>query len=100
LLVSVVDMKALKILGGIVVLLIVAGLVFWFGWLTPPPAEDVCDNVATVMEKEGAKLDDAGMKACVAQYSRTPEFGLMPWTKKLECIRDAGSVADLEKCGK
>lgn len=92
-------MKALKVLGVIVVLLAAAGLVFWLGWLKPPAAQDVCDNVAKVMEKEGAKLDDAGMKACVDRYSKRPEFGLMPWTKKLKCIRDAGSGAELEKCG-
>jgi hypothetical protein len=93
-------MKALKILGIIIVLIVVAGAVFWIGWLNPPPAEDVCGNIAKVMEKEGAKLDEAGMKECVERYSRKPEFGLMPWTKKLECLRDAGSAAELDKCGK
>ena len=92
-------MKALKILGIIVVLIALAGAVFWIGWLKPPAAEDVCDNIGKVMEKEGAKLDEAGMKACIDRYSRKPEFGLMPWTKKLKCLRDAGSAAELEKCG-
>lgn len=93
-------MKVLKVLGIIVGLLVVAVFVFWLGWLKPPAAQDVCDNVATLMEKEGAKLDDAGMKACVDRYSKQPEFGIMPWTKKLKCIRDAGSLADVDKCGK
>lgn len=94
-------MKALKILGFIVVLLVVAVLVFWIGWLKPPAAQDVCDNVSALMEKEaGAKLSDEDMKECVTRYSREPEFGLMPWTKKLKCIRDAESLADADKCGK
>jgi hypothetical protein len=53
-----------------------------------------------VLEKEGAKLDDAGMKMCIERYSKTPEYGMMPWTKKLKCVRDASSGAELEKCGK
>lgn len=97
---STLTMKALKVLGIIVVLIVVAGIVFWVGWLKPPAAEDVCGNIAKVMEKEGAKLGDADMKECVERYSRKPEFGLMPWTKKLKCLRDAGSAAELDKCGK
>jgi len=94
-------MKALKILGIIVGIIVVAAFVFWFGWLKAPAAEDVCSNISSVMEKEsGAKLDDASMKECVTRYSRTPEFGLMPWTKKLKCLRDASSAAELDKCGK
>lgn len=94
-------MKALKVLGFIVVLLVVAAFVFWLGWLKPPAAEDVCGNVSALMEKEmGSKLDDAAMKDCVSKYSREPQYGLMPWTKKLKCIRDAGSLADAQKCEK
>ena len=94
-------MKVLKILGIIVVLIVVAAFVFWIGWIKPPAAEDVCDNVSALMEKEmGSKLDDAAMKECVTKYSREPEFGLMPWTKKLKSIRDAESLADAQKCEK
>ncbi|MEX1362388.1 MAG: hypothetical protein AB1Z98_04635 [Nannocystaceae bacterium] len=94
-------MKALKVLGIIVLLLVVAAAVFWFGWVKAPPAQDVCDNISAVMEKEaGSKLDDGSMKECIARYSKTPEFGMMPWSKKLKCLRDADSLAGLEKCGK
>lgn len=94
-------MKALKVLGFIIVFLVVAAFVVWLGWLKPPAAEDVCGNVSTLMEKEmGSKLDDAAMKECVTKYSRQPEYGVAPWVEKLKCIRDAESLADAQKCEK
>jgi len=94
-------MKVLKVLGIIVLLLVVAAGVFWIGWLTPPDAEDVCDNVSALMEKEaGAKLDDAARTQCVARYSKAPEFGRMPWVARLKCVRDAESLDAVKTCEK
>lgn len=92
-------MKALKVLGIIVLLLAVAVGVFWVGWLRPPPAEDVCDNLASLTEKETqVKWGDAERQECIKKFSTPPEFGLMPWVKRVKCVRDAGSLADVEKC--
>ena len=94
-------MKALKILGYIVGAIALAIFVFWFGWLRAPAAEDVCDNVAELMKKEtGSEMPADFMTACIAEYSKEPEFGRVPWVNQLKCIRDADSLAELEKCEK
>jgi hypothetical protein len=93
--------KALKILGFIFGAIGLAIFVFWFGWLRAPAADDVCDNVARVLEKEaGAKMPDELRKECVAQYSKAPEFGRVPWVNSLKCIRDADSSKEMEQCEK
>ncbi|HWB73487.1 MAG TPA: hypothetical protein VG755_01000 [Nannocystaceae bacterium] len=94
-------MKALKIIGFIFGAIGLAVFVFWFGWLKAPAAEDVCENVAKVLEKEaGAKMPEELRKECIAQYSREPEFGKVPWVKRLKCIRDAETSKEMEQCEK
>ena len=94
-------MKALKVLGYIVGAIGLAIFVFWFGWLRAPAASDVCDNVAKIMKKEtGSEMPAEFTKACIDEYSREPEFGRVPWVNKLKCIRDAESMAEMEKCEK
>ena len=94
-------MKVLKVFGVILLLLALAAFVFWFGWLKPPAAEDVCNNLAQLTEKEsGAKWDDATRKTCVEKFSKRPEFGLMPWVKRVKCVRDAKTLAEAESCNK
>lgn len=92
-------MKALKIIGGIFGVLGLAVFVFWFGWLRAPAASDVCDNVVKVMKKEtGSDAPEAFVKECIARYSREPEFGKMPWVKRLKCVRDADSINAMKTC--
>jgi len=94
-------MKALKILGFIVGAIGLAIFVFWFGWLRPPAAEDVCENVAKIMKKEtNVEAPAEFMKECVAVYSKPPEFGRVPWVKQLKCIRDAETASELDGCEK
>jgi hypothetical protein len=93
--------KALKIIGFIFGAIGLAVFVFWLGWLKAPAAEDVCENVAKVLEKEaGAKMPEELRKECIAQYSREPEFGKVPWVKRLKCIRDAETSKEMEQCEK
>ncbi len=94
-------MKALKILGFIFGAIGLAVFVFWFGWLRAPAAEDVCDNVAKILKKEaGSEMPPELRKECIAEYSKAPEFGRVPWVKQLKCVRDAGSMSELEGCSK
>lgn len=94
-------MKALKIIGFIFGAIGLAIFIFWFGWLRAPDAKDVCDNVAKVMKKEnGVDMPEAFMKECVAEYSREPAFGKLPWVTQLKCIRDADSSAAMQACEK
>ena len=97
---------ALKIIGGIIATLVAAVAIFWFGWLSPPSPESVCENVVKVtkaeLEKRGASASDSDFaqleKQCIASASKEPEFGRGIWVKKLKCMRDADDATALGKC--
>lgn len=97
---------ALKIIGGIFATLILAIVVFWIGWLRPPNADKVCDNVEEVTvasyKKQGIDLPDALKKElrgeCTDWAGTPPEFGRGPWVKSLKCARDAEDMKALEAC--
>lgn len=97
---------ALKIVGGIFGTLVAAVAIFYFGWLSPPSPESVCENVVKVtkaeLEKQGASPSDGDFaeleKACIAEAGKEPEFGRGIWVKRLECMRDAEDMAALDKC--
>lgn len=97
---------ALKIIGGIIGILIAAVAIFWLGWLSPPSADDVCDNVVSVtkaeLEKEGGAPSDAALgelrTKCEKRASKAPEFGRGVWVKQLKCMRDAEDGTALEGC--
>lgn len=98
---------ALKIFGGILATLAVAALVFYIGWVRAPAPEAVCENVEKLtlaeLKAQGIESSDA-MTAevrtkCEKWASKRPEFGIVPWVKKLKCARDAGTIAELDACG-
>jgi hypothetical protein len=97
---------ALKIIGGIIGTLAAAVAIFYFGWLSPPSPESVCENVVKVtkaeLAKSGGEAADADFselqKACVAEAGKAPEFGRGVWVKRLKCMRDADDMAGLDKC--
>lgn len=97
---------ALKIIGGIIATLAAAVAIFYFGWLSPPSPESVCENVVKVtkaeVSKSGQDVSDADFgelqKACIADAGKAPEFGRGIWVKRLKCMRDADDMSGLEKC--
>jgi hypothetical protein len=99
---------ALKIIGGIVTTLVAAAAIFYFGWLSPPAAADVCDNVERIAREEATakvgkgKHADAGAEAvrgqCMTRAEKAPEFGRAVWVKRLVCMRDAPDMSGLETC--
>lgn len=91
-------MKALKILGGIVLTIVLAVGIFYVGWLKAPSAEEVCDNIAAVTKKEtGADFGAKDREMCI-RGAQPPEFGRIPWVKQMKCLRDAKSGADIAAC--
>jgi len=91
-------MKALKILGGIVVTIAIAVLIFYVGWLRAPSSQVVCDNLAALTKKEtGVELGTKEYADCV-RHTQPPEFGRIPWVKRMKCLRDADSVKALDAC--
>lgn len=96
-------MKTLKIigivLGSLVGLLVVAGGIFWIGWLSPPSPESVCDNVAQVTSAAaGRPYPDAARAECLESAGTPPRFGRMPWVAELKCMRDAPDQDALRAC--
>lgn len=96
-------MKTLKIIGivfgSLVGLVLLAGGIFWFGWLSPPSPESVCDNVAAVTSAATGREYPAQARAeCLVDAARRPRFGIIPWVKELKCMRDAPDLATLRAC--
>ena len=97
---------ALKVMGGIFATLLAAIAIFYFGWLSPPSAESVCENVVKVSRAElEAKGETAAEdtlsqleERCMSAASKEPEFGRGPWVKRLKCMRDAKNYAVLQEC--
>lgn len=97
---------ALKVIGGVFATLIAAVAIFYFGWLSPPSPESVCENVVEVskaeLESKGSTASAAMIatldKECRKAASTPPEFGRGPWVKRLKCMRDADDYAALQTC--
>lgn len=97
---------ALKVMGGIFATLVAAVAIFYFGWLSPPSPDAVCENVVKVstaeLESKGATASAAMVdrlnQECRKAASTPPEFGRGPWVKRLECMRDADDYAALQSC--
>jgi hypothetical protein len=92
---------ALKILGGIIGTLALAVAVFWFGWLSPPAADDVCNNVGRILEEDSGIAFPAKLREeCMQRATKAPEFGRAIWVKQLKCMRDASNKSQLVECDK
>ncbi|MBV1860082.1 MAG: hypothetical protein KUG77_16840 [Nannocystaceae bacterium] len=97
---------ALKVIAGIFATLVAAIAIFYFGWLSPPSAESVCENVVTLsrteLESKGAKATDEMLSkvedGCMSAATKEPEFGKGPWVKRLKCMRDAENYEALQTC--
>lgn len=97
---------ALKVIGALFATLIAAIAIFYFGWLSPPSPESVCENVVKVsraeLESKGAEATDEMVSklkdGCMSAATKEPEFGKGPWVKRLKCMRDAKDYAALEAC--
>lgn len=91
--------------------------IFWFGWLTPPDATAVCDNVDRVVEADAdalirkrdlpkALVDEALGKAKQETHAHCERFSTKKplmlaqaiWVKRLECMRDADDMGALKRC--
>lgn len=110
-------MKVLKIIGigigAFILLVAVAGGVFYVGWLMPPSQESVCDNAVPLLieanqkalaelpealRKEAAtKAEEEIRKACM-EATETPEFGLMPFVARMKCMKQAKTIDELKAC--
>jgi hypothetical protein len=90
----------LKILGGVAGAVVLAVVVFYFGWLSPPSPESVCGNMAQIVKAEtGVDLPAKDRDDCTRRAAKAPEFGRALWVAELKCIRDAKSSKELDQCG-
>ena len=91
--------KALKIVGTIFLTIFAAVAIFYVGWMRPPSGAAVCDNVARIMKKEAnVEMSAKDREACIREAETQPQFGIVPWVKRLKCARDAETSADLKAC--
>jgi hypothetical protein len=99
---------ALKIIGGLFATLVLAIVIFYIGWMRPPSADKVCDNVEAITVAELASSGIDAPKSAVAEVRAScekwagtpPEFGRLPWVAKLKCSRDAKDAKALADCRK
>ncbi len=103
--------------GLLIVTLVAAGGVFWMGWLTPPDADEVCENVDRVVEKETEeqlakkKLPKELLNTALASAKKDTHdycerfakkkplmMAQAVWVKRLKCMRDAPSMDGLKTC--
>jgi hypothetical protein len=100
---------ALKIIGGIIGVLAIAVAAFYFGWLHPPAADDVCQNVDRIAKADFEKQTGVNASAvsevtkelhdtCMRRAENAPEFGRAIWVKQLKCMRDASDMSQLKAC--
>lgn len=93
--------KILIGLGGFIAVLAVAAGIFWIGWLTPPSAEAVCDNLGKIAKQEtGVDYPEPLKASCVQSVSTPPKFGRLKWVSRLKCARDAQDIVALKTCDK
>lgn len=85
-----------KIALGLLATLVGAGAIFYFTMVRPPNKTDVCENVVKL--QGGAPENKALVDACTAKIKKGKHQGLLPYAKKLKCMRDAGTSAELSKC--
>jgi hypothetical protein len=79
--------------------LVAAVAIFYFGWLSPPSPESVCDNVGRIFkDKTGVEFPTDERQKCEERAGTAPEFGRAVWVKRLKCQRDAGDLKQLEAC--
>lgn len=96
-------MKALKILGGIVVVLGLGAFVFWFGWLRAPSPKDTCAHVRALVAKSSHPnangLGVFSQHNC-AQLLHPPKYGLLKYAKAMKCINAADSLEAVARCSR
>jgi hypothetical protein len=91
--------KALKVVGVVFLTIFAAVAIFYVGWMRPPSGADVCDNVARIMKKEAhVEMGAKDREACIRSAETKPQFGLIPWVKRLKCMRDAQTSTELAAC--
>lgn len=88
--------------GSIIGVVAAAVLIFYVGWLIPPDAEEVCDNVIRLSSEARPDASEQALAAlrvqCIEGATTRPQYGKMPWVTSLKCQRDAASVEELRAC--
>ena len=85
-----------KIALGLLATLVGGGAIFYFTMVRPPSKTDVCENVVKV--QGGDPENKALVDVCTAKIKKGTHQGLLPYAKKLKCMRDAGTPDELSKC--
>jgi hypothetical protein len=87
-----------KILGGLIGLVVVAGAVFYFGWLRAPSPEAVCGHLADLAKQSGDDTSFDDTAAC-EDGLKPPEYGRLNYAKQMKCMMSASSLDAALSCG-
>lgn len=95
-------LKVLAVMTGVLfgVVAIAIG-VFYVGWLRHPSAEQVCDNVRAISDREVPKgtMYDALNKDCVTKM-QAPDHGLITYASRMKCYDKAKTLTELQSCSR
>ena len=99
----------MKLASGVVLAVVVALFVFWWGWVRAPNPDEVCEHIVAVTKGEAEdrsmELDSeaalvAQMKErCVAHKLDKLELrGRLVWAKYAKCVTSSTTLADIGQC--
>jgi hypothetical protein len=98
-------MKALKIIGIILGVLVLSGGVAWAALLRAPSEAELCGHLEQLMDKQlpgfSASPAAAEFKAeCPKKVQKGDLEGALPYAKKAKCIMAADSMDAVQACSK
>ena len=98
-------MKALKIIGIILGLLVVSGGVAWAALVRAPSEAELCEHLEQLMDKQmpgfSASPAASEFKAeCPKKVAKGDLEGAIPYAKRAKCVLAAESMDAVQSCGR
>lgn len=99
----------MKIASGIVLALVAALFVFWFGWVRAPAPAQVCAHISEVAQREaqqsgmdmaaeGALLQSIQDECIKDKNERIQLRGRLKYRDYALCVTEAETLADISRC--
>ena len=92
-------------MGAIFAVIVLAGLVFYVGWVRAPSQEAVCENMIAITKKDQniqgelpAPVREQVQAQCMKMTKKGKYAGLLPYAKKMKCLESAESMEGAKAC--
>ncbi len=89
-------MKLVNLAMALSLIVACAAAVLWHTELRAPPPEDVCAHLMSLAQEDAEASFDEGR--CLRRLQPPKKFGVLPYAKRMKCMRDAGSFAAAMEC--